>query len=479
MEKYLDILQNTLDKEIVDISPDYLDYYFEIIKKNGRLEILNNNDAWNKAFNAIENHYKIKKYQIIHSPDMVAVLANVVSAVMATQHPKKKINLFLLIAYLDEANIFYQHLIDSGFFENTKNNIINILNSLGFKINTHDLSNLHWESESFDNYEKGLENKNIKQIYDFISSYERGNGFIPDSYINFLIFVSCKILNNELIKVLDKQKSVLILIPLFYNLSIIEKLKIAISSTNILLKFEVLRGIFYFNKDVVLDENEAVLVKEIIIIFSKDSDFWQQFLVFYLEFPSRSPQLFKPLGLALNQLNNKQINLFINSIKIDKYINNKCRSALNNCFFAINDKAIQQFISKKIFEMWCEYIEGCDEYTNTILITNVIDIVIHYASNFLNDSQIIEAINTNIKGIKEIDNKWFATKTEQTNCFYKYMSKLFIYCISANAKSIKQVKLIQNICDNNLILRNEHQTNNKTTKTMFDEFVFNIDKVIK
>jgi len=477
MEEYVDILQNILAQTKVDASPNYLDDYFKIIDANGRLEILKNNDTWNQAFSEIEDSYKIRKYEVTHNPDMVADFSKIISAIVAVKKPNKKIDLFSLITYLDQSNFFFQHLIDNDFFKGIEGNIFSILSSIDIEINMPDISDRHWELESYNNYKKGLRNKDIRQIYNFISAYERGNGLLPNSYINFMVFVLYSTSYNQLIKILEQQEDVLTIKTLVDSLPASKKLKIAVEVNSPILKFEVLREIFYFG-NTTFDPKGNALVKEIIIDISKDTSFWKQFLMFYLEFPSRSPQLFETLGLALNQLNNKNIEPFIESIKIDKYLSNECKSALNLCFFNIENESIQQFISKKVFERWLEFIESYDEYTDSILITNVIDIVIHYTNNFIEDSQVIEDIDLIIEDIQELDNEWFVDEMMQTTVFYKAMSKLFIYGISANTKMIDRQRLIQDIFDTNLILKHENCHNKKTTKALFSELMLTPESVL-
>lgn len=470
MEKYVDILQNILTKTKVNIPPNYLDDYFEIIDKNGYLEVLNNNDTWNAAFAEIEDGYQIKKYQFIHNPDMVTELLKIISAMVVVEEKEKKKDLFPLITYLEQKNILCQYLIDNGFFEDIESNIFKILSSINIQYDMHDISELHWELESFENYKKGIEGKNIELIYKFISAFEEGGGFIPDGFINLVVFVLYEISYKKLIDILDQKEDVLTIINLVNHLPANKKIKIAAESNNLILKFEVLREVFYFN-NTTLDLDDKILVKKIIIELSEDNCFWKQFLMFYLEYPLRSPKLFELLGKVLNQLNNKEIESFIERIKIDNHLSYECKSALNLCFFNIEDEPIQQVISKRLFERWLKFTDDYDEYTGSLLLTNVIDIVIHYVNNFLEDDEIIKAIDLIIENLQELNNKWFEDETRQSCSFYRLMSKLFIYGVAANTRMIDRKILIQNICDTNLILKGENHYNKKTTKALFSEFI--------
>ena len=61
MEKYLEILSNTLNQKLLKVESNYLDNYFKIIKKNDFKEILNNNNVWHNAFSEIKKKYQIRR----------------------------------------------------------------------------------------------------------------------------------------------------------------------------------------------------------------------------------------------------------------------------------------------------------------------------------------------------------------------------------------------------------------------------------
>ena len=443
MEEYINILRNILSKKPLEVSPNHLDTYFEIISNNGYSKILNNPDIWEDSFETIEKSYQINRCHVADNPKMVTNFIKIISSIIAVKNKKKKEQLFPLIIYLDDTNIFYQHLITCSFFDEIKETILHILSSVNTTVNIKNISNSDWESELFSNYKNGIKRKNIKQIYTFILPFERGKGLIPNRVINLLVFVSYKIFYENLVKILNQQEDILTIISFINILVVEEKLKLAVSSTNSFLKFEALRETFHLEHSTyfcsVLSITEQGLIEKIVLDISTDNTLWSQFLEFYLKFPLRTPQLFKPLGLALSQLEYKKITPFINNIKIDSHISNECQSALNICFFSIQNKSIQKMISKGIFNRWLKLVNNYnDEYMDGILITNAIDIVIHYVANFLSEEKIIELISINIKNVQELDNKWFADERKQIHDFYKHMSELFIYGVATNTMSIRQ-----------------------------------------
>ena len=339
MEKYLEILSNTLNQKLLKVESNYLDNYFKIIKKNDFKEILNNNNVWHNAFSEIKKKYQIRRD--IHSlgnSNIDINLLKVISAINVIKNKEKKMQLMLLIVYLDCNNILYQFLFNKKFFVDCQEKIFATLNKVTTNSNANNISNLHWESEVFQKYQNGIKKKNIKDIYRFIDHWERGIKFPPPSkgFINCLVFFLYRLSFENLLQILNKKNDILAIIHLTYCLSIAEKLKIAVESDQLFLKFELLRQVVYKNYDSpALEINEQNLITKIVIDISKDINLWKQFLKFYLHYPASSPNLFQPLGLALNKINNTKIEILIeNIIIIDNDFNDKSRQALDSFLLA-------------------------------------------------------------------------------------------------------------------------------------------------
>ncbi len=191
-------------------------------------------------------------------------------------------------------------------------------------------------------------------------------------------------------------------IYLTHILNIEETLNLALKSNNYLLKFESIRKAVYFksNNNYCLNllKQEKELLKNIIIQLSKDSYIWQQFLDFYLEYPSRSIQLFEPMAKAIVKINrSNRISNVIESIKIDKHFNEDSKEALNSLILNIENNEIKKEILEKLFYRWIDYIDNYNEYFGSIILTNIIDIVIVYLRDYLNqeviERQTIKVLN--------------------------------------------------------------------------------------
>lgn len=472
MEKYLDKLSELLEHGIKEVEQLNLDYYFDNVNEHIFFDILNKNDSWNKVFHNIDEHYQSNKFLATHDPSICNNISKLIAAILNTKNKPKKVLLLPLIVHLDNRLLLTQYLINQGFFTSILDNIFSLLEKFSLSTNIPVLD-LHWEAESFRKYQTGIKYKNIADIYNFVSAFERGRNFIPNSFINICVFILSQLSPRKAVELVENQDDTLSVIQLIANLPTKNKLQLANASKNQLLKFEVVREVVYFQKtSVPLCKVEHELILNIILSFSKDTKFWAQFLEFYLEYPLRSPLLFLPLGNVLSQLNEKNLDAFVSAIRISEYNSLDCKQALNACFNNIQDEKTKISIAKKVLSKWELFIEEYHGYLNRLLTTNVIDIIIYHTTNNLNKKEVESALVSNIEAIHEISNRWFKSELEQTAFFYKKMSKIFIYGMAVEKYKFNKFKESISVILNECIACNKdgHQCE-KNTHDLFSEYI--------
>lgn len=116
------------------------------------------------------------------------------------------------------------------------------------------------------------------------------------------------------------------------------------------------------------------------------------------------------------------------------------KNALNSLVMNIPNDNIQKEILEKLFYRWDKFVDNYSEYFGSILLTDIIDIVIVYIRDFLDKTLVIENINKILGNLDEIENFWFKDKSEQTNYFYKQMSKLFVYDFALDKYELFDIK---------------------------------------
>lgn len=478
MEEYLTILEDVLQKENIVSDAFYLESYFQSISEYKIADILKDDDTWNNFFDTFQAQYNFNKFYVIHDLSMIDILKKLIFSILHVNEVDEKKKLLPLIIYLDVQNILAKFLLNKHFFDCLEEYFINTLESVALEC-SFSLSSNHWEAQAYNEYTKGIKEKNIQKIYQFVDAWERGLGqYIlgKNSFINICTFVLSNISFNRLLDILNLKNDTLTIITLIAYLDSEVKLQLASQSTNKLLQFEALRQVVYFTcnhslcKNLLKNENE--LVTQIIVKLSYDQEFWKQFIDFYLQYPLRAPQLFIPLGLALEQVDKDAVEVFIQTVQINQFYDEISETALNNCIFHIKDDDLQKEIMEKLFLRWLDFIDNYNDFFSGIFTTNIINIVISYIMHFQSKSDVIATMQKLFTNINEIDNKWFQDESTQQNYFYKHMSKLFVYAFAVKKFKLDNIKRkIETLCNSNLDLKYEYTHNKKSTLQFFNEHI--------
>ena len=479
-EQLTPLLTNILaNNQISHVDINILEKYYQLFKKKKYL-----GNSFEDIYDDMKKSYNIDLQSLrygCNNQEEQAIYKSLILTVVNETDTKKKAKLIPLIIYLDNDRFFYNYLFKIKYFDDfiydIKDLFVGTISSSGVKVNNiEELSPYHQEKEWFESYKKGIENLNFKQIYSFVEDVERGMGHRFDIYLDFLIFITYKYFFDDLVKITNNKKDMFEIIYLTNILNIEETLNLALKSNNYLLKFESIRKAVYFKYNnyycLNLLKVERDLLKDIIVQLSKDSCIWQQFLDYYLEYPLRSIQLFEPMSKTIVDIDSKCISSLIQTIKIDKHIDNDSKEALNSLILNIKNDVIQKEILEKLFYRWNEFVDNYSEYFGTIILTDIIDIVIVYIRDFLDKTLVINTINKILYNLDEIENFWFKDRLEQTNYFYKQMSKLFVYAFVLDIYELYDMKeKISIICNNNQILKKEQGYQAKTTLQLFETHI--------
>jgi len=455
MEERLNILNKYLqlydEKKYRDTFYNFT--YSEIIQHFIDYEIYN----YYKQYGSLPNKY-VKEIITINDTEM-----------------KKKV--FPLILFMGKN--FYKKLYKNGFFNDLKEFLLKDFHEINFDIN---LINIDKDSYLFENQssiKQEIMEFNFRVILDFgISQPTIGNY----QYAKFIYFIADKMFFEEYCEVLSNKDSFS-----FLNLTNslewdddnadsrnkkrrMKLLEHITGKNKIILEIRFLRDLLCY-EDTEQFEHDNQLIKKIILDLSQDSNIWKYFCDYFFNVPRQYKRLFQSLGALIEVLEKDQIDILIDSIKIDNFTNN--RKILNNCFFSIKNNETKKEVFKKIFYRWNEFVNCYEEYLGSIILTDIIDVVIHYIRVFGDKTIIIKNINNIIGKLCEIDNFWFKDRLEQENYYYKQMSKLFVYGSAIDRFHLSELKeKISYICKNSYILTKEHvYQNNKSTLQLFKEHI--------
>lgn len=447
--------------EILDI---YLKLYDE---KNYR------NTFYNLTYKNVIQHfidYKIYDYDELYGslPNKKEIINKYKKEIIVIDDIEIKKKVLPLILFIGEE--FYQELYETDFFNDLQEFLSKEIKEINFDI---DLSALDEDSYQFENQSKlkeEVEKFDFNTILEFdFSQPTMGN----NQYVRFIYFIAEKIFFEEYCNILNDKDSYSFLYltnPLEWDNNPtntrdrnrrIKLLQYITGKNKLILEIRFLRDLVWYEYDV-------QLIKEIILNLSKDINIWKSFSNYYLNSPSGYVKLFQPLGELLHDLNQENIDILIDSIRINKYTQNDNIKALNNCFLEANN-----YIIEKIFQKWLDYIDSYNDYFSSILLTDVRDILIECVKKYLTKDIIEEELKRCVNNIEEINNKWFKSNIEQNNYFYKNMSKLFVYGVAVEKYNLKSIKVdIINICNKSLLLnREDTYGNDKSTLKLFNEYI--------
>jgi hypothetical protein len=429
MEKYVEVLKEILlenDELFKGLDEEFLKQYFEIIEKLNFQEIIINSDIFNEMIDVFEEKYCFKRYMVAEDASQKYILRKLIHMIkIIAEEDSKKLELLLpLIIYLDYKNILSTDIfLNKGVTKKIKIFCLNLLRKFHINIDTpNNLPEYDYEARMFEKYKSNFDKLDFENIYGFIDSIERGGRTLDNPFLTLCSYI---IINNSVedyIKVLNEKEDALEIKLLIEKLSNTEKVKIGMETSNLLVKFEVIRELMYFNTNEIGQELIPKISK-IIIEFTNDSKLWRQFIKYYLAFPSRSPKFFTSLGIALPKVDKEAVEIILQEIRIDSSTSMESRSAINNCFSEKNLENIIKDSAKIIYDRWLQYIEASNSIQ--IIFTDVIDIIIFYIVYIMEVDEFESNSKNCIRSIKEINNIWFKSKVDQRSFYYKNLSILF------------------------------------------------------
>lgn len=441
-----------------------LDKYFQLYDDKNYQEKI-----YEFSYNSIIGHfieYKIYNYDNGNITDQDVINEKLENNIIEIKDLKSKTKLIPLILFLGEE--YWKHLMGINYFDDIYLFLLEGFKSLSFKIDFNKTNEFSHAYESQQDLINGIEKKEFKTITHFNINPNIGN----HQYNNFIYLIANKYFFEEYCHALDKKDDFTFL----FFLSSLEhgctdgfdkRLRILefLSSNKSLLLIKLL-------DDILLQSDNEDFICKTIIEFSVSLELWQQFINFYLEYPSRYPKLFKPLSKVMTQLDVKNVDLLLHGIRLSKFFSNESQEALNSCFLNIKKEEMRKYCLETLFQRWLDFIDTSCDYFGSIVLTDIIDLVIAYIRDTVDKKVIVQELEQIMYNVEEIDNKWFIDRLEYSNYFYKLITKLFVYGFALEKYELNDLKeKMSIICSRNTILKNEKNYQNKTTLQLFEEYI--------
>lgn len=441
-----------------------LDKYFKLYYDNNYQEKI-----YDYSYGEIVDHFIEFEIYKNHDGRLIgrdAIDKNLKKIILKVKDLKLKIKLIPLILFFGKE--YWRCLMKMSYFDDMHSSLLDEFKSLSFKIDYNKINKYSYVYQDNQEMINDIENKNFQRIVSFNMNPNMGNY----QYNRFIYLIANKFFFKDYCHALDKKDSFTFLFflgSLEYGCTdgFDKRLRIlsCLNSNKSLLQIKLL-------EDILQHDDDEEFIYKTIVDFSTKLDLWQQFIIFYLDHPSRYPKIFKPLSKAIIQLDVKNIDLLLYSIKINRILSKESKEALNSCFLNIDEEKIKKYCFETLFQKWLDFIDTSSDYFGSIILTDIIDLVINYIRGFLDEKIIIKEIEEILYNIEEINSKWFIDKSAYLCFFYKQMSKLFVYSFAIEKYKLNDLKeKISILCSENPILKNETNHQGKTTIQLFNEYI--------
>jgi len=344
-----------------------LDKYFNLYDDKNYKEKI-----YEFSYNSIIGHfidYKIYSSDNGRLLDQDTINKKLKKIIIEVKDLKSKVKLIPLILFLGEE--YWKYLIEINYFDDMHSILLDDFKSLSFKIDYNQINEYSYVYQNHKEMINGIERKDFQKIIDFNMNPNMGN----HQYNNFIYLIANKYFFDDYYA-LDKKDDFTFL----FFLSSLEhgctdgfdkRLRILEFLTNnkSLLQIKLLY-------DILLQGDNEEFICKTIMDFSVNLELWQQFVSFYLEYPSRYPKLFKPLSKIMIQLDLKNVDLLLRGINLSGFVSNESQEALNSCFLNIEKEDMRKYCLETLFQKWLDFIDTSCDYFGSIVLTDVIDLVI-------------------------------------------------------------------------------------------------------
>lgn len=459
MEKYVEILKEILEKEVHMESENYLDSYIQIAKGYKINEFIKDESKVNELTDKFIQEYQFQKYLCCDDILQRIKLEKLIYEIRIKFINKDENILYLLplIIHIDCRCIILKKMISlynlndictKEIEEKLNRYIINIEPKEG-------LSDFDTNIILYNNYNYGVNNIDFEKIYEFIDALEYGGRYCNNYFVDICGMIFFKIAKDEFIDMINRKNEIITIKHLTNLLDDKDKISLAYKSNNILVKFEILKQFLYFNSKVISGEFIKEL-SEVIFTLTDNLEVWEKFIKYYFKFPIRSPNFFKSLSLILCKLNKEKLDIVCDNLILDKYSNMEKIKIIDSCFTHKNlVNPILNDNIKKIYIKWIGYIKNYKDFTNEIILTDVINIVIFHVCNYMPISEFDEECGNCINLIKEINNVWYRDKSERITSLHKQLTILLVLGYRKNIDQRREIykELKENIFINENIIK--------------------------
>ncbi|MCR4430994.1 MAG: hypothetical protein NUV45_08270 [Tepidanaerobacteraceae bacterium] len=294
------------------------------------------------------------------------------------------------------------------------------------------------EKLCYEEYEHGLQEKNMKKVYDFIEVLERGRGYYLNGVIRGLIqFTS--FFNSTLLKnVLCKKTSPLEIAVILDVLEEERKLSMALGNDvkNEWVLIEVIRQVLGGNRKQHLTDDLANKIK---LILGQLKNLDEEFFFQSIDFFGTYEDFNYVLGSILAKSDREIILKYINTFKMTHYRYDENDRLFIESFLREASEENSLFLCSKMYQRWNSYLKDLikeKKFVQDLVYTNCFYMVVYYFLLRKNEQEdVLQELKSIIKQIEEIYNIWCENSTEFRTRFFTSLTCLYLLSIECKEKS--------------------------------------------
>lgn len=298
----------------------------------------------------------------------------------------------------------------------------------------------YFERESFKKYQNGMRKQNLKDVYFFIESVERGKGIYTNFFVDFL----ARLLLLEPQKYFSFLESINEPFRLVKYVNIIKNklnenfLDLLITSNNKWLIFEYLRQIFKGSSYLKFNENEIKMISSLFErIYFINEDFFVDGVLFLARYKNKK-YLGIGIGAALSNINQENlVKRILDSMGInERTFNLDLWTFIAKKIKETGNVKLLKFMTQNIFKKWdmflVDYFES-DKIVTKLLLTDYLNLVVYYFQELLlnNKNEFLRLLGEKLDLI--IDYKSFWVKYPSRK---RFIGLTYIYVMSEAWKRV-------------------------------------------
>jgi hypothetical protein len=364
-----------------------------------------------------------------------------------------------IIGYLQQEPEFLSHILDDSDFNKLKKLVFELFCLTKQDYYLPDSAN-HFEKVSFERYNNGIKENNLKNVFDFIEALERGNGYSMNFFMGFLSRLLLLDFNNY-ISFLDSLEEPLLMskhIEILKRETKKESVVDALSeSKNKWLLFEYLRQIFRSYNVIVCDDKEMRIISHLFkIIYNINKNFFIEGISF-LSHPNNYKCLGTALGFSLSAINNKVLlNEIIDYMGIDKFANSaNFWLHIGKSIIDDDNKTLCRYMASTVFHKWSIFLEELfygDELLIMMALTDYEHIIDYYFQELLfnNKSEFLAILKEKVDLIVNYKSYWVKYPSRKRLIWLGY-----IYLMSTAWKKIVNDKIDEDFEQDILFIVND------------------------